>query len=281
MTVKFETKTFFQGISLQGKETLNNIGRKSFRVVKKIQQLITVLIRFFNTEAHFPKCTWLSVKRLLLGTGGDYFHATDTKVLTVFIHGFLHNETAFKHYDRDLKPKSGILRVNISNTLQDIEKSAREVKNKIKDCYAFYNQTFEINLVAHSLGGLVAACLAENHQSKKFTVKNVVALGSPFQGTKAACIFGFAASVKQMRPDSEFLSRLAAQMKNNQQVKYHFVGTEKDPMIIPGNSSFPFGEKYPFQKKIEGKGHLCLLFSQEVKDWVIECLGIYDTSRCV
>ncbi len=281
MAVKFETKLFFQGISHQGKETLKNIGHKSLRVVKKIQQIISILIQFFKTEVHLARCTWRSIKRLLLGTGGDYFHPTNKKVLTVFIHGFLHNETAFKDYDRHFKPKSSILRVNISNSLQDIEKSAREVKRKIKDCYTLYNQTIEINLVAHSMGGLVAACLAENYQSKKFTVKNVVALGSPFEGTEVAHTFGFVKSIQQMRPDSEFLSQLVTQMKNNQRVKYYFAGAIKDPLITPRTSSFPFGEDYPHQKKIEGKGHLCLLFSQEVKYWVIGCLGILDTLPCL
>ncbi len=234
------------------------------------QQLIKMIARFLNTETHLVKSSRRSLERIIKGTSGDYFYQSSTNRLTVFIHGLMHNETAFHRYDPLLKSKSSILRVNISNSFQDIEKSAREVIGKIK---RYSEGSVDVHLVGHSLGGLIAAAIAE---SGDFPVKNVVAIGSPFHGTSIAKFFTFGKAVQQMKPGSPFLKSLVESMKSFKEVNYHFAGSESDPVIDPLTSSFPFEDHFIYQKKFEGIGHGDLLYNEEMEKWVMQSLGILD-----
>ncbi len=250
-------------MSIQAQERPSN--RK---FVGDLQQLMTMISRFLNTETNLVKSSRRSLERIIKGTSGDYYYQSSTNRLTVFIHGLMHNETAFHRYDPLLHSKSSILRVNISNSFQDIEISAREVAGKIK---RYSEDPAEVHLVGHSLGGLIAAAVAE---WADFPVRNVVAIGSPFQGTSIAKYFTFGKAVQQMKPGSPFLKGLVESMKNYKEINYHFAGSEADPVIDPLNSSFPFGDLYIHQKKFEGIGHGDLLYSEEIESWVMQSLGI-------
>jgi pimeloyl-ACP methyl ester carboxylesterase len=94
----------------------------------------------------------------------------------------------------------------------DIRDSALRLAEQIDELAAARPRFERIDVVAHSLGGLVATYLLKciDHGRR---VRRVLALGSPFEGVRAAA-FGaallgpFGCSLRQMRPDSPLLRRL-------------------------------------------------------------------------
>ena len=274
MDINLEAKAFFYDFPLQGKKALADIREAGRQLFDKIAKIAKIFIKFFKTEASLGTAALRSITRLIRRKG-DHIHSdTDKKVLTVFIHGFMSNVTAFAEYDEHFQNKCNILRVNISNTLKTIEECTEEVQDKINRYFLDEGQSFEINLVGHSMGGIIAANFAETYHAENFTIKNVVALGSPFKGTPHASEFSFIPSVNQMQPNSPFLARLVSKMIGNQHVKYHFACSGNDS-ITPRDSAIPFGQRH---HKIAEKGHLCLLYDQEIKSWVVRCLGLIDKS---
>ncbi len=276
MNIKLEAKDYFYEFSLKGKQTCVKINQAGKQAVEKIKKIIALIIRFISVEATLAKSSRRAINRMMKRTGADYIHLTGKKDLTIFIHGFMSNETAFIDYDEQFENRCSFLRVNLSNTFRGIEDCALEILAKIENLY-HDDGPLEINLVGHSMGGIIAAEFAERFQSEKFIVKNVVAIGSPFKGTDHASEIPFIKSASQMQPNSPFLKRLVNQMKENKHVAYHFAASDFDP-IVPRDSSLPFGKNHYLLSEFAKKGHLCLLSDQGIKDWVIRCLGILDTS---
>lgn len=229
------------------------------------------LSKWANDTYAIRQCSLRAAERIMKRNGGDFVSSTDADVLTVFIHGYLHNETAFQRYDRGIESTSNILRVNISSTNQSIKISAGEIYEKIELFAMGRKGPLLVNLVGHSMGGIIGATLAEKYSSKNFAINKVISIGSPFLGTKLA-LFGLAKSTREMINGSPFLQDLVYKMQKNQRVRYYFAGSLDDVIIQPWTSCFPFGDHYPHQKKVEGIGHSSLLFDQRVEDWVFACL---------
>lgn len=115
-----------------------------------------------------------------------------------------------------------------------------------------------IDIIAHSLGGLVSRCYLQLLGGAR-RVDRLITLGTPHHGTHAANFIP-SALVRQLLPESSFLEHLNAQpVPEGLQVTSIIAG--RDLLIQPVSSaSCPFGESLVF----EDFGHVELLFRPEV-----------------
>ncbi len=96
----------------------------------------------------------------------------------------------------------------------------------------------QLDVVAHSMGGLVAR-LALLDPSTSARVGTLVTLGTPHGGTQAAR-FGATAHVLQLRPDSETIQRLAAQLPWRgppTQPRLVCLWSESDVLLLPSSTA--------------------------------------------
>jgi len=115
-----------------------------------------------------------------------------------------------------------------------------------------------IDLVAHSMGGLVARFYLQQLGGAR-RVDRLITLGTPHHGTHAATFIP-AALVRQLLPDGPFIRRLNA-LPAPEGLQTLSVVAGRDLLIQPVESAAcPFGESVRF----DDFGHLELLFRPEV-----------------
>jgi len=115
-----------------------------------------------------------------------------------------------------------------------------------------------IDLVAHSMGGLVARAYLQLLGGAR-RVDRLITLGTPHHGTHAATFIP-SALVRQLLPGSPFLRQLNAQPAPDG-LRVTSIVAGRDLLIQPVDSArCPFGEHVHF----EDLGHLELLFRPEV-----------------
>lgn len=189
----------------------------------------------------------------------------------LLIHGFLHNSSAWRyHRYRLVKEGFRVYYINLSS-FDSIQQSAQKVALKAKQI-AEETGTEELDIIGHSRGGLVGSCYATDYAPKN-TVKRVITLGSPMNGTKVASLatpMKFFRSVKQMSKQSEFTQQ---QNKKNEQSTtkfYHLAGL--GDLIVHPNSSALGSNKKAEKQEFSGLGHTRFLFSSKVFHYISKVL---------
>jgi triacylglycerol lipase len=131
----------------------------------------------------------------------------------VLLHGFAGWSRGLLPLERFLRARTGreVVRLQLGAGLEGIEPLAQRAARKI-DRIAGAARGRAVDVVGHSMGGLVAAYLAK-HLDPRARVRRVVTLGTPHRGTALALsgarLFGkLAGSLAQMVPGSEFLADL-------------------------------------------------------------------------
>ncbi len=137
------------------------------------------------------------------------------------------------------------------------------------------NKDRHVILFGHSRGGLVAAKFAQDMAKDiGVTVHAVLAFCSPFHGSPLAIapLAAVSSSVAQMRPDSEFLSKLRASIisSDEESQKYYYFGVENDS-IVPTEDSF-IKENARSIILLPDHGHLSILTSRMLVEYVSDCL---------
>jgi triacylglycerol lipase len=111
-----------------------------------------------------------------------------------------------------------------------------------------------IDLVCHSLGGLVARVYLQQLGGAR-RVDRCITLGTPHRGTYNA--YWVASRVgRELRPDSPFLARLDASRASAARVRFASIVAGSDNIIIPRVFSSSDAVVH-----VPGLGHLGLLFS--------------------
>jgi triacylglycerol esterase/lipase EstA (alpha/beta hydrolase family) len=125
-----------------------------------------------------------------------------------------------------------------------------------------------IDLVAHSLGGVLLRAVAKYHGGLDY-FGNVVTLGSPHRGTALAVMFSRYGLI-ELRPGSPFLERLAEDDPlAARTVNFTAIYSAVDYIVFPTDCTF-----YPpaFNAELDGIGHMGMLLSERVYDVVKENL---------
>lgn len=122
-----------------------------------------------------------------------------------------------------------------------------------------------VDLVCHSLGGLVARVYLEQLGGSR-RVDRCITLGTPHKGTYNA--YWLASRVgRELRPDSPLLERLAASQATGSVVQYTSIVAGSDNMVIP--RIFAAGDDLVHVPDV---GHLGMLFSPAVFRAVLDRL---------
>jgi pimeloyl-ACP methyl ester carboxylesterase len=116
----------------------------------------------------------------------------------------------------------------------------------------------EVNIVGHSMGGLLARYLAESGQLTD-KIRTVVTIAAPHLGT-ALAVFGFSRGMRQMRRGSAFLEKLNTGTAPGA-VRMVGISSTHDNLVLPWNCALsPRGDNFI----IRYRGHITLIMSREV-----------------
>jgi triacylglycerol lipase len=125
----------------------------------------------------------------------------------------------------------------------------------------------KVAMLCHSMGGLAARAYLRRHGDA--SIAQVVTLGTPHRGTVHAYL-GLGTCVRQMRPDSDWLQRLAADEPAERRHRFTLIRTWQDNIVAPhaiqqldGAAVHDFG----------GIGHVTLAYDRRVQDRVLQALA--------
>jgi len=135
-----------------------------------------------------------------------------------------------------------------------IDRAARELKTFLKT----HVRGGRIDLICHSLGGLIARSYLQDLGGAR-RVDRCVTLASPHRGTYNA--YWIASRIgRELRPDSQILSRLEASKDRANSVQFLSVIAGSDNIVIPR----VFAQANENILHVLNLGHLGLLFSPTV-----------------
>lgn len=180
--------------------------------------------------------------------------AKDQKTI-VFVHGYLSNPSCFL-------PLAGYLRARgHSRTLAyrypahiGIEQAAIGLRDYLKS----HVRGGRIDLVCHSLGGLVARVYLQNLGGTR-RVDSCVTLGTPHRGTYSA-YWLWSRVGRELRPDSDVIARIRSTASRAKSVRFLSVTAGSDNIVLP--RVFAKCENDTFY--VPKLGHMGLLFSPQV-----------------
>ena len=194
----------------------------------------------------------------------------------LFVHGIIHNWSAFYLLKRRM---TGLKWENLytfnyntiqSGILQMVEDLGRKVDHVLKETGAS-----QIDLVAHSLGGIVSRTYMTLGEGRG-KVRNLITLGTPHQGTHLSFFakgFSRGALDKDLRVGS-FLIKLLSQTalpKNSHIVSIY---SPFDWTVQPSRNAAAIGiPQSSFNNiKLDYVGHAGLLYSDEVFEEVVNAI---------
>lgn len=194
----------------------------------------------------------------------------DSQPPIILIHGYMMRGLVLWPMMRYLKRK-GITRVFLftyTPVWGDIPHFAEQLAQEVNDTLARC-ETDHVDLVAHSMGGLVARYYINSLGGDQY-VGRLVTLGTPHNGTVLGALSSFKSGA-QMRPESQFLTRLAENDNRLEAVKVCSIYSDFDQIIIPEDSPILEG-KNVINRKIPDLGHAGLVYSRRVYIEIIEIL---------
>ena len=181
----------------------------------------------------------------------------------VLVHGYLANRST-------LLPLAGYLRWRgFPQVLSFNYPSSEGVERgaiALRDYLRRHVRGGRIDLVCHSLGGLVARVYLQQLGGAR-RVDHCITLATPHQGTYNS--YWVASRVgRELRPDSAFLARLAASRQRASSVRFLSVVAGSDNLVVP--RVFAAHEDVV---RIPAMGHVGLLFSPRVLQLVADRLS--------
>jgi triacylglycerol lipase len=180
----------------------------------------------------------------------------------VLVHGYGGNRTTFFPLSAYLKAHGvGQILAFDYRSAGGIEPAAHALKDYLRHAV----RGGRVDLVCHSLGGLVARVYLEQLGGAR-RVDRCITLGTPHKGTYNA--YWLASRIgRELRPDSAVLERLAASSGRPSTVLYTSIVAGSDNMVIP--RVFAAGDD---TVHVPDVGHLGMLFSPGVFRAVLDRL---------
>ncbi|MBW1980992.1 MAG: alpha/beta fold hydrolase [Deltaproteobacteria bacterium] len=189
----------------------------------------------------------------------------------IFVHGLYHNRTAWFMYLRWFRQWgwSYLEAVNLPGKFRSINVHAQTLAQTI-DRVLEAADCDQVDLVGHSMGGIVIRAYLRDHFSES-KVRNVVTLGSPHNGSKLA-VFGVGEAARELLPHSELLQSLNGEgVMAPPAGSLYSIYTVLDNMVLPNESAQVVGERV---ESIETKevDHVGLLYCKQTAQLVRKCL---------
>jgi triacylglycerol lipase len=202
----------------------------------------------------------------------------DCKRVTLLVHGFLHNSGAWFYIRQKLKnhPEIGaIFTINLGHPFQSIDDYSRYLSEQIELIRQMTSEgVLEINLVGHSMGGLVcsnyAASLSADDRVK---ICKIVTVASPLQGCTLAHVVRFFPCADQMTPEHPFIRQLHQRVKRISKKRLFHIGCRGDLVVNNHTTHFLGGRN---DREIGHLGHLGCLLSPVIACFIIEGISEKD-----
>ena len=179
----------------------------------------------------------------------------------ILCHGYMHNRAAFFFINHQLK-KVGLKNL-VSPNFLPVSASIPRFAEQLADVVALvvsHTGCDRVNLVGHSMGGLVIRYYIE-HYGGAARVGKAIMLGTPNFGTTMAVLSPFE-TAGQFRLDSPLITNLNESFSPRDSVEYISIWSDFDNIVVP-----PENAKMPepcTNIMVRGVGHLALLFSNQV-----------------
>lgn len=189
----------------------------------------------------------------------------------IFIHGLYHNHTAWYLYLRWFRRWGWehTTAMNLRGKFRSIQNYVQVLTEEVERVLADTGSS-QVDLVGHSMGGLVIRSYLANDSAKE-KVRRVVTLGSPHHGSKFT-VFGVGEATKEMRPGSSFLEKLnQAGIQLPETNRFYSIYTIVDNMVLPNDSP---KLAWDGVKNIETRtvSHVGLVFCKQTASLVRQCL---------
>lgn len=187
-----------------------------------------------------------------------------TQRTLVFVHGLAANRSGFLPLQTALRLAGHRRQIAVSyKSRGSIEALALRLKRELDQRVG----GGRIDLIAHSMGGLVARFYLQQLGGER-RVDRLITLGTPHRGTHAAS-FVPSPLVRQLLPDGPFLRHLNA-LPAPERTRVTSIVAGRDLLIQPVESAAcPFGDVC----RVEDAGHVELLFRSEVFSEVTTALS--------
>lgn len=149
----------------------------------------------------------------------------------ILIHGVVDNRSVFTMIKRGLRRRGfgRIITVNYSPLTDDVRVVAERLETLVEKLCVETGYE-RVHVIGHSMGGLVARYFVQRMGGDS-RVHTLVTLGTPHQGTAPAKLVPHPVA-RQMRPDSDILTELAAPSPGCR-TRFVAVWSDLDQMIIP------------------------------------------------
>lgn len=193
----------------------------------------------------------------------------------ILVQGFMGTHSVLDPLDRFMREHERhvfLIDLGLVN-VRDIRESAETLLfevERIMDEYGKSHGFTKFDIVAHSMGGLIALYYIKNLGGHR-VIRKLIALGTPFRGTWAAALgaalFGIVSKgVWQMLPGSEFLKELHRD-GGLHRTKVYSIAAQTDT-VCPPRSCFLKGAV----NRILPLGHASLVMDQRVFETVLSFL---------
>ena len=227
---------------------------------------------------HETLCTWFTQALWpigwFVGEGFGQRAAPGARRPIVLVHGWTQNRTNFVWLARFLRRRGlGPFFGFNYNSFQPIEQSAKSLAAFVERVAA-HTGAKEIDLVCHSLGGLVARTYVDLMGGHGY-VQRVVTLGTPHCGVGYANPL-FGPSVRDMHSETGFVVQLG-QAPLPASVSYLSIYSTHDNIVYPGSASC-LGQRGT-DIRVSGFGHFGILFCEQVAAHVHHALAGEDVTK--
>ncbi|MFJ8136723.1 esterase/lipase family protein [Streptomyces sp. NPDC096013] len=201
---------------------------------------------------------------------------TEAKPPVVLLHGFIDNRSVFVLLRRSLAQHGHrqVESLNYSPLTCDIRTAAELLGRHIEEICERTGSR-EVDIVGHSLGGLIARYYAQR-LGGDLRVRTLVTLGTPHSGTAVAPLANAHPIVRQMRPGSPVIEELARPAPG---CRTHFVSfwSDLDHLMEPLETACVDHPDLITQNvQVSGIGHLALPVHPAVATGIRQAL---DTPR--
>ncbi len=253
----------------------SGVGRSK---TQKIMDLAVLIFRYIiNTVIEIFAILACAVTYPILQTRFDPKECVRTgdpnkDIPIILVHGYLHNSSAWMVH-RWLLNNQGyknVFTVDLGAIPfgKSIEKYAEVLEARVNEIMV-KSEIKQVRLIGHSMGGLVTSYYALLKEHNHFTIKDVITLDSPLQGTPLAHIC-FDQPAKQMRPNHEFNKTLSAEISNTD-IRFHHFGSDTD-FIVGKKTALNGNPANEIKFKTFDGGHASILFSKKVNSQIVEIL---------
>ncbi len=179
----------------------------------------------------------------------------------LFIHGIFHNRSAFTWMKQKLAVKGfhSFKEIDLVTSIHPVPILAEQVAASVNQLLKQYSVP-EINIVAHSMGGLVARYYIQKLGGDRF-IKNLITLGTPHQGAKLSR-YSLLPHLRDLKPDSQLFQELSA-LPPPQNTRVCAISGELDVIVRAKEDPWWSGVRHIHLKRV---GHAGLLFSKRVTE---------------